>query len=57
MMFVVELSEFLAANPEVPGSNPGVSKFSRVAVSLKWVSLSLIRIDEEILERKVAALV
>jgi hypothetical protein len=43
---VVSWSEFLAANPEV-----------WVAVSLEVGTLSLVRINEDLLERKVAALV
>jgi hypothetical protein len=43
--------EFLAADPEVPGSIPGSTSFS-VAVGLKRDILSLMRINEELLERK-----
>jgi hypothetical protein len=45
-------SEFLAANPQVPGSVPDSARFSRVAVVLERGSLSLVRISEEELERK-----
>jgi hypothetical protein len=43
--------EFLAANPEVPGSIPGATRFFRVAVGLERDPLSLMRIND-ILERK-----
>jgi hypothetical protein len=48
------LSEFLAANLEVPGSIPGATRFSEY----QWVwngVHSTLRINEELLERKIAA--
>jgi hypothetical protein len=48
---VVYLSEFLATNPEVPGSIPGATTFSEV-VGLERGPLSLARISEELLEWK-----
>jgi hypothetical protein len=41
----------------VPGSIPGTTRFFLVTVGLEWGPLSLVRINEELLERKVAALV
>jgi hypothetical protein len=49
---VVQWSEFLATVAEVPGSIPGATKFSAVSVCLEWGPLSLVRINEELLERK-----
>jgi hypothetical protein len=46
---VVELSEFLAANSEVPGSIP-----FGIAADLERGPLSLMRATEELHERKVA---
>jgi hypothetical protein len=43
--------KFLAANTEVPGSISGATKF----LGLKRDPLSLVRINEEIPERKIAA--
>jgi hypothetical protein len=49
---VIQCLEFLAADPGVPGSIPGATRFSE----LQWVRnrgpLSLVRINEELLERK-----
>jgi hypothetical protein len=42
----------MAANPEVPGSIPGASKIFRITVGLERGPLSLVRINEELLERK-----
>jgi hypothetical protein len=47
--------EFLAANPEVPGSIPGATRFSESQWAWNGVHSALVRINEELLERKVAA--
>jgi hypothetical protein len=47
---VVSGSEFLAADKEVPGSIPGAIRL--VAVGLERGPFSLMRIHEELLERK-----
>jgi hypothetical protein len=52
---VVLWSEFQATDPEVPGSIPGVSRFSEMQRGLERGPLSLVRTTEELLERKVAA--
>jgi hypothetical protein len=52
---VVQWSEFLTANPEVLGSIPGASKFSEQHWVWNGVHSALVRINEELLERKVAA--
>jgi hypothetical protein len=52
---VVLWSEFLAANPEVPGSIPSANKFSEQQWVWNEVHSALERINEELLERKVAA--
>jgi hypothetical protein len=44
-------SEFLATDPEVPGSIPAATTFSDI-VDLEWDPLSLVRITEELHERK-----
>jgi hypothetical protein len=49
------LSEFLAAYLEVPGSIPGAAKFSEWKWIWNGVHSALVRINEELLERKVAA--
>jgi hypothetical protein len=49
------LSEFLAANPEVSGSIPGAIRFSEQQWVWNGVHSALVRINEELLERKVAA--
>jgi hypothetical protein len=51
---VVWRSEFLAANPEVPGSVPGAIRFSEQQWFWNGVHSVLVRINEELLERKVA---
>jgi hypothetical protein len=48
-------SEFLAANPEVPGSIPGPPRFSEQQWFWNGVRSALVRINEELLERNVAA--
>jgi hypothetical protein len=52
---VVECSDFLAANPEVPGSIPGVARFSEQLWVWNGVHSALVRLNEELLERKIAA--
>jgi hypothetical protein len=54
---VVEWSEFLAANPEDLDSIPGATKFSPWQWVWNGVHSALVRINEELLERKVAALI
>jgi hypothetical protein len=44
------LSEFLAIDPEVPGSIPGVTKFSENVVGLERGPLILVRKIEALLE-------
>jgi hypothetical protein len=51
---VVYRSEFLAANPEVPDSIPGATRFSEQQWVWNGVHSALVRINEERLERKVA---
>jgi hypothetical protein len=46
---VVKWSEFLATDPEVPGSIPGNTKFFWEVVSLERGPLSLVRITEELI--------
>jgi hypothetical protein len=46
------LVEFMAADPEVPGSISGATRFFWVAVGLERDPLSLVRINDELLERK-----
>jgi hypothetical protein len=48
-------SEFLAANPEFPGSIPGATRFSEYQWVWNGVHSALVRVNEELLERKVAA--
>jgi hypothetical protein len=48
-------SVFLAADPEVPGSIPGATRFSEYHWVWNGVHSALVRINEELLERKVAA--
>jgi hypothetical protein len=55
MYNVVQWSEFLTANPEVPCSIPGATKYSVYLWVWNRVHSALVRINEEILERKVAA--
>jgi hypothetical protein len=45
-------SEFLAANPEVPGSILGATRFSEQQCVWNGVHSALMRINEELLERK-----
>jgi hypothetical protein len=45
----------LAADPEVPGSIPGAARFSEYQWVWKGVHSALVRINEELLERKVTA--
>jgi hypothetical protein len=52
---VVYWSEFLAANPEVLGLIPGATRFSELQWVWNGVHSILVRINEELLERKVAA--
>jgi hypothetical protein len=52
---VVYWPEFLAANTEVPGSIPGATRFSEYQWVWNGVHLALARINDELLERKVAA--
>jgi hypothetical protein len=47
-------SEFLAANPEVTGSIPGVTRFSEWLWVWNGIHPAIVRINEEILERIVA---
>jgi hypothetical protein len=47
------LTEFLAANPEVPGSIAWAVRFFCVTVGLQRGPLSLMRINEELTERKI----
>jgi hypothetical protein len=49
---VVWWSEFLATDPEVPGSIPGANSFFLEVVGLERDPLSLVRIIEELLEWK-----
>jgi hypothetical protein len=52
---VVYWSEFLAANPEVPGSIPGATRFYVQQWVWNGIHSALVRINEELLGRKVAA--
>jgi hypothetical protein len=54
---VIYWPEFLAANPEVPGLIPGVTRFSEYQRVWNGVHSALAGINEELLERKVAAVV
>jgi photosystem II stability/assembly factor-like uncharacterized protein len=54
---VVQWSDFLAADPEVPSSIPGAARFSELQWVWNGVHSALVRIKEELLERKLAALV
>jgi hypothetical protein len=50
---VVYWSEFLATDPAVPGSIYGATRFFfSEAVDLEWGPFSLVRITEDLLERK-----
>jgi hypothetical protein len=46
------LLEFQAANPEVPGSVPNAIRFSEEQWVWNGVLSALVRINEELLERK-----
>jgi hypothetical protein len=48
-------SEFLASNPEIPGSTPGDTRFSEWQWVWNGVHSGLVRVNEELLERKFAA--
>jgi hypothetical protein len=50
-------SEFLAAKTEVPGSIPSATRFSEQQWVWNGVHSAIVRVNEELLERKVAALV
>jgi hypothetical protein len=52
---VIKWSEFLPANPEVPGSIPSATRFSEQQWVWNGVHSALVRINEVLLERKVAA--
>jgi hypothetical protein len=52
---VVSWPEFLAAKPEVPGSIPDTTRLSVYQCVWNGVHSALVRINEELLERKVAA--
>jgi hypothetical protein len=52
---VVYWSKFLAANPEVPGSIPGDTRFSEYQWVWNGVHSALVSITEELFERNVAA--
>jgi hypothetical protein len=47
--------EFVAANPEVPGSIPDSARFSAQQWVWNGVHSDLVRVNEELLERKIAA--
>jgi hypothetical protein len=49
--------EFLAANPEITGSIPGATRFSEYQWVWNGVHTALVRVNEELLEREVAATV
>jgi hypothetical protein len=49
------LVEFLAANPEVPGSIPGSARFSEYQWVWNGIHSALVRVNEKLLERKLAA--
>jgi hypothetical protein len=52
---VVYWSDFLAANIEVPGSIPSAARLSEQQWVWNGIHSALVRINEELLERKVAA--
>jgi hypothetical protein len=52
---VVQWSDFLAANPEVPSSIPDTTTFSEYQWVCNGIHSALVRINEELLERKVVA--
>jgi hypothetical protein len=45
----------MAADPEIPGSIPGAAIFSELQWVWNGIHSALVRINEELLERKVAA--
>jgi hypothetical protein len=45
-------SDFLAADPEVPGSVPGAASFSEYQWVWNGVHSALVRINEDLFERK-----
>jgi hypothetical protein len=47
-------SQFLAADPDVPGSIPGATRFSERQWVWNGVHSAFVRINEELLERRVA---
>jgi hypothetical protein len=51
---IVEVVGLPAADPEVPGSIPGAAKFSEYQWVWNGVYSALMRINEELFERKVA---
>jgi hypothetical protein len=52
---VVKWPGLLAANPEVPGSIPGATRFSEWQWVWNGIHSTVVRINEELLEIKVAA--
>jgi hypothetical protein len=54
-MIIITGMQFPVANPEVPGSILGDIRFSELQWVLNGVHSALLRINEELLERKVAA--
>jgi hypothetical protein len=46
---------FLVANPEVTGSIPGATRFSEEQWVWNGIHSTLVRINEDLLEKKVAA--
>jgi hypothetical protein len=52
---VIEWSEFLAAKSYVPGSIPGALRFSEWQWAWNGVHSALVRVNEELLPRQVAA--
>jgi hypothetical protein len=49
------VAELLAGDPQVPGSIPDATRFSEYQWVWNVVHSALVRINEELLERKVAA--
>jgi hypothetical protein len=52
---VVYWSEILATDPEVPDPIPGATRFSEYQWVWNGVHSALVRINQELLERKIAA--
>jgi hypothetical protein len=48
------MAEVLAANPEVPGSIPGAATYPEKQWVCNGVHSALVKINEELLERKLA---